>query len=173
MVPNRLSSEVALLLIVSVISVVSVAAVAGCGWLPSDTPAKPPVVVDQDIAQTVHVWKIAEHVLSSTTTMSEPDAAELHGRTVQIAVSAYASPWHGSCDDAGRQKRERVLADVTAEADVSAGGRAVAVKFGIAESLTEYTFSCVGTTRIPPLTMYISGARAMTCFAGVCYLLLR
>ena len=119
----------------------------------------------------MHAWKIADHVLANGTTMSERDAAELNGRTVEINASSYKSPWHGSCDDAARQKRDRVLADVTSELEVSARGRATASKFGLADGLVEYTLSCTGTTRTPPLTLYVAGTHAMTCFGGVCYLM--
>jgi len=47
------------------------------------------------------------------------------------------------------------------------------VKFGLGDKLVEYRLSCNGTTRTPPLTMYIAGSHAMTCFAGVCYLMTR
>jgi hypothetical protein len=150
-----------------------VAAIAGCGLLPPDSPATPPpkhVAPDPDVIELAHAWKIADHILASTTEMSDHDAAELTGRTVEIRETSYKSPWQGSCEDAGRSKRSRVLADVAAELDVP---RAAAVKFGLGDKLVEYRMSCNGTTRTPPLTLFVAGSHAMTCFAGVCYLMTR
>jgi hypothetical protein len=141
--------------------------------LPADSPPKPPAATDEDLARTVAVWRIVDHVLAASTTMSDADAAALDGRTVEIRASGFTSPWHGSCDETGRQKRSRVLADVTADAGVPAAGRATTARFGLGDGLIEYTFSCNGTTRTPPLTLFIAGPHAMTCFAGVCYLLAR
>jgi len=47
--------------------------------------------------------------------------------------------------------------------------------FGIGPEATEYELSCKthAVHVIPPLTIYVTGDRAMTCFAGVCYLLAR
>ena len=148
-------------------------ACVGCGWLPPDSPPQRPEPIDADLAQLVHVWKIEAHVFATGTEMSESDAGALHGRTVAIEPAGYTSPWHGSCDDAGRQRRARVLADVAGELDVPAIGRAAATKFGLAEALVEYRLGCHGSSRIPPLTIYIAGTSAMTCFGGVCYLLRR
>ena len=143
---------------------------AGC--LPSETPATPKPVVDADLAELAHVWKVGAHVLGTRTTISEQDAAEMHGRTVAIGAG-YTSPWHGSCEEAKRGKQTSSLVEITADVDLSPDGRAAAKQFGLAKDVTEYTLSCTTSSSTPPLTIYLTGNKAMTCFGGVCYLLTR
>jgi hypothetical protein len=152
---------------------IALVVVAGCGWLPPDSPPKAPVQPDPDIVELVHDWKIGDHVLAMSTAMSDRDARELHGRTVGIRASGYTSPWHGTCDDAARERRKVSLVEVAADLDVGAPGREAAHRFGIANDPIEYRLSCHGSTRIPPITVYITGTHAMTCFNGVCYLMTR
>lgn len=146
---------------------------AGCGWLPSDTPAAPkPPPPDPDVVALAHAWKIEGHVIGTRTTMSEQDAVALHGRNVTFTATGYTSPWHGTCDEAKRTKAASSLVEVTADVDVSPDGRARLKEFGLAKDLTEYTLRCV-VTKVPPMTIWLTGNHAMTCFGGVCYLLTR
>lgn len=122
----------------------------------------------------VHAWKIVDHVLATDAAMTEADANALHGRTVEVRAAGYTSPWHGTCDDAGRQRRKRVLADVTLESDVTTEGRQRIARFGFDTDLFEFKLSCNDPgRRAPTITIYVANERAMTCFAGVCYLLAR
>lgn len=147
--------------------------VAGCGVLPPDpVPPVPPVRVDEDVARIVHAWRIADHLMSSFATVSVDDARGLHGRSVDIRTAGYASPWHGSCDEDGRTRRDRILADVIIDLDLTAGDRGIAKRFGLADPIVEYRLTCK-QTRVPPLTIFVSGSRAITCFNHACYLLQR
>jgi hypothetical protein len=147
---------------------------AGCGWLPADQPAKPQAIerVDEDRARLAHTWTIASHLVGKQSAVSDADAAELHGRTIAIDVG-YTTPWQGSCEEAARVRRDRVLADVIADHDLDALHRQQARKFGLTDELVEYQLSCPGTNRIPPLVIFVAGPRAITCFGGTCYLLQR
>lgn len=144
---------------------------AGCGWLPPDSPPAAPALPDPDVAL-LHDWKITGHVLGPRALISDYDAAEFHGRTVAIAAGHYASPWSGSCDDAARKHKPRELAGLAAELGFA---RDRAAGFGLAAPIVEYDLACGlgGTGRTPPLTVYVGGAHALTCWSGVCYLLVR
>jgi hypothetical protein len=144
-----------------------VIALAGCGWLPPDSPTTP-VAADPDAAL-VHPWKITGHVLGPRPRILESDAAGFHGRTVAITSTGFSSPWSGSCDQAGRQKTPRTLAEVTAELEVA---RDRPASLGLADPIIEYRLSCA-TATAPGLTLYLAGAHALTCWSGVCYLLSR
>jgi hypothetical protein len=146
-------------------------ALAGC--LPPDEPAKKPTPTDPDLAELVADWRVRGHVLASSTSMSDADADQLIGRVVAIRAAGYTSPWHGTCDESSREKRKRSLVEVAADLEVNAPARQAAQQFGIAAEVDEFRLSCQGQSRIPPITIYVSGAHAMTCFSGVCYLLAR
>ncbi len=153
--------------------IVLVGLLAGCGWLPSDSPAAPkPPPPDPDVAAIAHVWKVDGHVLGTRTTISDQDAIALHGRTVNLTGNSYTTPWQGTCDEARRTKAATTLVEVTADVDVSPDGRARLEDFGLAKNLTELTLTCI-VMKAPPLTVWLSGDRAMTCFGGVCYLMSR
>jgi hypothetical protein len=155
-VPKRLCELFALLL------------VGGCGWLPPDHPTAQPVPAAPDAAL-FHDWKVAGHVLSARALISDYDASEFHGRSVVVSDNTYASPWSGSCDQAGRQKTPRVATEVALEHDIAAD-RADSLSLG--EPVLEYRLRCAAGTA-PGLTLYVAGAHAVTCWAGVCYLLAR
>jgi len=146
-------------------------ALAGCGWLPPDSPPAQPVPPDPDAAL-FHDWKVTEHVLGPRALISESDAAAFHGRSVAISATSYASPWSGGCDDAHRQKRSRTLADVTTELGIARDRTAT---LGLADPVIEYQLTCGlgGTSRTPPLILYVSGTHGLTCGGGVCYALTR
>jgi hypothetical protein len=143
--------------------------VTGCGWLPPDSPPAKPVPPDPDAAL-FHDWKITEHVLGPRALISEYDAAAFHGRTVALSATGYSSPWSGSCDDAHREHHPRTLADVTTELGLA---RDRAARLGLADPIVEYQLTCglANTGRTPPLTLYVGGAHALTCWSGVCYVL--
>lgn len=144
----------------------------GCGWLPPDSPPKPQTRGDLDAAALEHVWVIQNHILGGNASLSEHEAFELHGRKVLISATEVQTPWHGSCDDPKRDRRDRSLSEVVSAGDLAGDARGVAKRFGLAERVTEYTFTCAATVhQIPPFVLDVSGDSAMTCWAGVCYLL--
>jgi hypothetical protein len=142
--------------------------VAGCGLLPADPPQQP-TVVDTDAADLAHTWKIADHALARQTSLTEADAAALHGRAIQISATSYTTPWHGTCEQAGHTRRTRILADVASELGVD---RTRIARFQLAPDVVQYQLSCADPThRALSVTLFVSKARALTCFNGVCYLL--
>ena len=108
--------------------------------------------------------------MASITALTEDDALVFHGRTVEIDATGYTSPWHGSCEEAVRQRRDRILADVMSELDVPSAGRAQGREHGLVDDMIEHRLTC-NDKQTPPLTFYLSGEHAMTCFSGVCYFL--
>ena len=146
-------------------------ALTGCGWLPPDSPPAKPAPPDPDAAL-LHDWQVTGHVLGRHPLISEADAAGFHDRAIAISAGGYASPWSGSCDDAGRQKQPRLLADIAVELGLA---RDRAASLGLADPIVEYQLTCglAGTGRMPPLTLYVGGAHALTCWSGVCYVLTR
>lgn len=154
-------------------------ALTGCGWLPPDSPPAKPVAPDPD-TPLFHDWKITGHVLSPDALISELDAAEFHGRTVAVSATGYASPWSGNCDNAHRQKQSRSLGEIADQLRLPRD-RAAALELGEPGApIVEYQLSCnpspgraAGTGRTPPVTCYVAGDHAVTCWSGVCYLLAR
>jgi len=140
--------------------------VGGCGWLPADSPPVQPTPPAPD-AMLFHDWKVTGHVLGARALISDYDAAEFDGRRVVVSDAGYVSPWSGSCDQAGRQKTSGVAAEIALEHDISASR---AGDLGLESPISEYRMTCVAGSA-PGLTMYVGGAHAVTCFAGVCYLL--
>lgn len=140
--------------------------VSGCGVLPPDAPSQPTAPADPDAA-VLHDWKVAGHVLGSRALISDLDAAGFHGRRVAIAPGGYVSPWSGTCEQSNRQKSARTLAEVTHDHDLAPG-----VSLQLADPIVEFRLSCV-TGAAPGMILYVAGAHAVTCFAGVCYLLAR
>ena len=145
-----------------------VLAAAGFGCLPPDaTPKAPPA--DPDTAALVHAWRVDAHLLAKNTPLSDADAARLHGRPVSIGQTGYTTPWQGTCDESGRVRRERLLAEVTTELAID---RPRLLSLGFADPLVEYKLSCLDPQgRTPALTLYVANAHALTCFGGVCYVL--
>jgi hypothetical protein len=142
---------------------------SGCGWLPPDTPpARPPPPPDPDAAL-FHDWKIAGHILGARALISDADGAGFHDRTVSVTRAGYASPWSGTCDEARHAREPRALADIAA-AHAIADDRAAGL--GLAGAIVEYQLQCA-TSRAPGLTVYVAGSHAVTCWSGVCYLLVR
>jgi hypothetical protein len=150
-----------------------VAALGGCGVLPPDKPEVKAPSPDRDAEALTHTFVVKDHVLANGASISEHEANGFHQRTLDISATGYATPWQGTCEDAGRQKRQRELADVLAELEVPGRGRARATKFGLPAEVLEYRLICNDRRRPPPLIVYVSGERAMTCFGGACYLLER
>ncbi len=110
--------------------------------------------------------------MSTSSALTADDAQVFHGRLVEIDDTGYMTPWHGTCEEAVRQRRDRILADVLSELDVPAAGRAVARENGLVDDMVEHRLTC-NERSTPPLTFYLSGERAMTCFTGACYFLAR
>ena len=142
--------------------------IGGCGWLPADPPATTPAPPHAD-APLLHDWKIAGHVLGTRALISDYDAAEFDGRTVSVTDGGYASPWSGRCEQSTRQKAPRAVAEVALEHDVAV---AQADRLALGTPVVEYQLRCA-TGSAPGMIVYVGGAHAVTCFAGVCYLLVR
>ena len=51
----------------------------------------------------------------------------------------------------------------------SASGEATS--FGLTSAVVEYRLSCNDRHKPPPLTIFVSSGKAMTCYNGVCYLM--
>lgn len=158
MVPRHLWRDIAL----------ACAFILSTACLPPDDPKKPAAPADE-LART---WVIADHILSKGSSMSPADAEGFHGRTIQVSAAGYVSPWQGTCEEAGRTRRDRSLSEVIDELEMSPSAQGEARGFGMKDMLVEYRLSCTdGGRKPPPLTVYISAGKAMTCFNGVCYLM--
>lgn len=138
--------------------------------MPPDEPAKKPAPPDAD-AQLIKTWVVADHILGKGASITPAEAEGFHGRTIEITKLGYVSPWQGSCEEAGRTRRARTLVDVIGELEVSPSAEGEAASFGLKSDVTEYRLSCTDRKHPPPLTVYISNGRAMTCSNGVCYLM--
>jgi len=140
---------------------------SGC---PAAAPPQGPAA-DPETAELVHAWRVDAHLLGKHTSLTDADAAAHHGHAVSITRSSYTSPWHGTCEEYGQMRRERPLAEVAAELGIA---RARVLALGFVDPLAEHRLSCVDVEhRATALTLYVSKARALTCFAGVCYVLAR
>ena len=149
----------------------ALAASGGC--LPPDNPPEKPRPVDPDDAALVHDWKVTAHVFPNSTTQDDGDAVRMHGRVVAVHRAGYVTPWHGSCEEATREREKVDFVDAAADESVGPAARQAARDAGIARHVTRYRLACKSSTTAPPLVIYVSGTRAMTCFAEVCYLLAR
>jgi hypothetical protein len=141
-----------------------------CGCLPPDKPENPATPADPDVAALVHAWVVENHIVTSNSTLGESDAMRMHGRKVEITATGYRSPFEGTCDEASRAKRVRSFEQVGYELDLAGEGRHTAERFGMTKQVTEFKLTCANK-RTPTLLIYVAGARALTCFSGVCYLL--
>lgn len=151
----------------------TLAALAGCSWLPADSPPKKPARADPELGELAHTWTVENHVLTGNPNLSDAEARENHGRTVEITPTSYRSFSVGNCDDSARERRDRVFADLLVDLDLASEARDTAIRFGFGDPVTEYRLTCPGNSKALPLVIEISGKRAMTCFGGVCYLLAR
>ena len=132
-------------------------------------PAKPTPVTPAGVAAVDATWKVIGHVLLPTATIDERDAVAFNGREITVTRTTYASPFQGTCEQAGRVRRNRELEDVIVELDAP---RSIATDYAMASPVVEYRLTCRERER-PPLEMYVTAERAMTCFSGVCYFLRR
>ncbi len=145
-------------------------AATSSGCLPPDAPPQAPAV-DPELAELVHAWRVDAHLLAKNASLTDADAARQHGREVSVSKAGYTTPWHGTCEESGRARRERPLAEVTAQLAID---RPRALQLGLADPLVEYRLSCLDPVRrAPTLTLYIASTRALTCFGGACYVLAR
>lgn len=141
-------------------------ALVSCGWLPPDSPPQKPAPPDP----IAHDWTIENHVLAANATMNDADARERHGRKIAITATGYRAPFQGTCDEATRTQQTRGIIELVLELELSREARATIERFGIGKQPIEYTLACTNG-RTPPLVLYVTGDRAMTCFAGACFLL--
>jgi hypothetical protein len=128
------------------------------------TPSAAPPVPGID-----YTWKIIGHVMLPSATIDERDAVGWNGREITVTRSTYASPFQGTCEQSGRVRRNRELEDIIVEVNAP---RSVATDYNLSSPVVEYRLTCRQRER-PPLAMYVSTDRAMTCFSGVCYFLRR
>ncbi len=153
------------------------AIVAACGGARGGRATEAPR--DPDLLAIAHAWLIENHVVTPRSYLADADAMEMHGRTVAITANGYTTPFQGACKHATFSKQTRVLAQVAADEDLADDLRFVPERFGITGNLLEFKFVCNdvrenGRSALVPIrTIYVADARAMTCFAGVCYLLTR
>lgn len=146
----------------------TLALAAGC--LPPD-PAPAAPAVDPETAELVYAWRVDAHLLARNASLTDADAARQHGREVSVSRAGYTTPWHGTCEESGRVRRQRPLAEVAAELLLE---RPRVLSLGLADPLVEYRLSCLDPIRrAPSLTLYVASARALTCYGGVCYVLAR
>jgi hypothetical protein len=143
--------------------------VAAC--LPPDEKVAKPAPIDPDTAALVHTWVVADHIVGSSSMLTASEAEAFRGRHIEISKAGYISPWQGTCEEAGRTKRTRSLGEIIGELELSSSAASEASAFGLADPVVEYRLSCTDRRRPPPLTVFVSRRRAMTCFNGVCYLM--
>jgi hypothetical protein len=139
--------------------------------LPPDEGAAKPVRVDPDVAALVHTWVVADHIVGKDSALSSTEADSFRGRHIEISPMGYVSPWQGTCEEAGRTKRTRSLGEVIGEQEMSPSAATTANAFGLVDPVVEYRLSCTDKKRPPPLTVFVSKGRAMTCYSGVCFLM--
>jgi hypothetical protein len=140
-----------------------------CGCLPPDGPKQP--AADPEDTALVRTWHIATHLLGKHTSLSHEDAAPYHRRTVSITETGYATPWHGTCEEAASLRRERPLAEVAAELAID---RSLVLRLGFTDPLVEHRLTCQDPEqRTVTLTVYVARDRALTCYGGICYALAR
>lgn len=119
----------------------------------------------------MHDWRVDGHLLARTTSLTSADADRYRGRAVTISRSGYTTPWQGTCEEHSQVRRARPLAEVAAELGLD---RARVLALGLADPLAEHRLTCQDIEhRTPALLLYVSGARALTCFGGACYVLAR
>jgi hypothetical protein len=141
------------------------------GCLPPDEAAKKPTTPDADALALIRTWIVADHILGKGSSITPAEATGFNGRTIEITKLGYVSPWQGSCEEAGRTKRTRPLIEVIGELEISPSAEGEATSFGLGAKVIEFRLSCTDRKRPPPLTVFVSNNKAMTCFNGVCYLL--
>lgn len=150
--------------------ILAVAALLATTACPATPPPAGPAAADATVVPSADAtWTIVGHVLTPTATVDEHDALAWNGRTITITKTSYASPFQGTCETAGRVRRNRALEEVLAEASASS---AVAASYALKEPIVEYRLTCREHER-PPLAIYVGAERALTCFGGVCYVLRR
>jgi hypothetical protein len=114
-------------------------------------------------------WTIADHVMSPNAEIGDADALAMRGRVVEITAGGYTTPWHGTCGEAGRQQTPQLVSDL----EQIHGLGPIGQHFKLESNVVEYVLTCVDNKRSPPLTIDLENARAVTCWAGACYLLTR
>jgi hypothetical protein len=137
--------------------------------LPPDSPPQKPAAADP----AAYTWIVENHIIGDRSAMTDTEANEMHGRKVEITAHGFHTPWHGTCDDSSREEHKRSLSQIKNDVDLSEDRGNKILRFGIRDPILQYTFTCRDTSRVPNLTLYVSGERALTCFGRVCYLLSR
>lgn len=152
------------------------AAIAGsaCG-----AAAKPPPPAQAAAAAApeadvlTRTWIVDKHIMVKGSTLALEDAKGFHGRTIEVTGTGFMSPWQGSCADATRALERRQLPAVVAELGIKPADAATLEKLGFVDEVAEFRLQCTDRESAPPFLIYVSNAKAMTCWRGACYLLIQ
>lgn len=138
----------------------SVLLIAGCfaeSHVPPATPANP----NEPVAK--H-WRIYGHVMSDRPAVTDEDADALDGRELAIGYAEYETPFHGRCTEAVVVQKKRDTFEVTQELKIAKAG------LGVGGDVLEFRMTCKEANK-PALVIYVDSGHAISCWAGVCYLL--
>jgi hypothetical protein len=123
-------------------------------------------VVEHELVQR---WKVATHVRGAAAALDDHDASALDGRLLEITAKGYTSPWHGTCEAATLTRGSRPLAAVAQDHELDAAALA---HLGFGDPLTELHYDCTDALQARPLVLYLTADKLLTCFQGVCFLML-
>jgi len=109
-------------------------------------------------------WRIYGHVMSDHPAVTDDDADALDGRELAIGYAEYESPFHGRCTEAIVAQKQRATGEVAQELNIAKSG------LGVGANVLEFRLTCKEANK-PALVIYVDGGHAISCWAGVCYLL--
>ncbi len=152
----------------------ALAGVAGCGAKAKQPAPQTTAAATAPEADVLNrTWIVEKHIMVKGSTLEPDDANGFHGRTVEITTKGFMSPWQGTCDNATRTLERRELAAVGAELGIKPADQQVLQKFGFADEVAEFRLQCADRESPPPLLIYVSNSKSMTCYRGACYLLIQ
>lgn len=109
-------------------------------------------------------WRIYGHVMSDHPAVTDEDADALDGRELAIGYADYETPFHGRCGEAVIAQKSRDTLGVTQELKIANAG------LGVGGEIIEFRLTCKEVNK-PALVIYVDNNHAISCWAGVCYLL--
>ena len=147
---------------------------AACG-APAKAPAKPMTAADTSPEADVlnRTWIVDKHIMVKGSTLTADDAKGFDGRTIEVTAKGFTSPWQRDCADASRTLERRQLDAVIAELGVKPADKQTLEKFGFDDQVAEFRLVCNDRESPPPILIYVSNDKAMTCNRGACYLLIK